>query len=291
MSYAKAERARVYYEEHGSGTPVVFVHEFSGDYRSWRDQTRYFARRYRCIVFNARGYPPSDVPRDGSAYSQQTAVEDIVAVMDATGVDRAHVVGLSMGAFATLHLGLTHPDRARSLVIASCGYGSDLGKVTSWQTGLEAVANRWRTEGPSAIAASQAADPYRVQLQNKDPHGWAEYIQQLGEHDPEGAALTLLHVQGGRPSIYTLGDRLEAMKVPALIIAGDEDDPCLEPSFFMKRHLPAAGLAVMPKTGHTANLEEPAAFNALLADFFSLVDGGRWAERDARSRGPHALGT
>jgi len=100
---------RLYVEEAGNGPPVVFVHEFAGDHRSWEPQVRALSRRYRCVVYAARGYPPSDVPQDEAAYSQARAVADIVAVLDGLEIERAHVVGLSMGGFATLHLGLRHP--------------------------------------------------------------------------------------------------------------------------------------------------------------------------------------
>src|ERR1700757_4743357 len=116
---------KLYYEEVGSGIPIIFVHEFAGDIRSYELQIRYFARRYRCIVYNARGYPPSDVPEDPARYSQERARDDIRAVLDGLGIAKAHVVGVSMGGFATLHSGLSYPDRALSLVVAGCGYGAE----------------------------------------------------------------------------------------------------------------------------------------------------------------------
>src|SRR5450432_463493 len=107
MPFANArDGARLYFEETGSGTPIVFVHEFAGDYRSWEPQVRHFSRRYRCITYNARGYPPSDVPADVERYSQASARDDILCVLDGLGINRAHVVGLSMGGFATLHFGM-----------------------------------------------------------------------------------------------------------------------------------------------------------------------------------------
>ena len=119
------DRFKLYYEETGSGTPVVFVHEFAGDYRSWEPQVRHFARRYRCITYNARGWPPSEVPSDVASYSQVRARDDITNLLDHLKIDKAHVVGLSMGGFATLHLGLSYPDRARSLLVSGVGYGAE----------------------------------------------------------------------------------------------------------------------------------------------------------------------
>src|SRR5215207_6184910 len=115
---------RLHYEEVGTGYPIVFVHEFAGDYRSYETQLRFFARRYRCIAFNARGYPPSDVPEDWRQYSQERARDDIRDVLAGLGIEKAHVVGISMGGFAVLHFGFTYPERASSLVVAGCGYGA-----------------------------------------------------------------------------------------------------------------------------------------------------------------------
>src|ERR1700676_1322120 len=138
---------KLYYEETGSGRPVVFVHEFAGDIRSYEPQVRYFARRYRCIVYNARGYPPSDVPEDGEKYAQDRARDDIRAVLDGLGINTAHVVGLSMGGFATLHFGLQYPARAISLVVAGCGYGAEPGKREQFQAEVEQTAQRIAGEG------------------------------------------------------------------------------------------------------------------------------------------------
>ena len=155
---------KLYYEETGKGIPVVFIHEFAGDYRSWEQQVRYFGRYYRCIAVNARGYPPSDVPKDGAKYSQERARDDIRAVLDALKIDKAHIVGLSMGGFATLHFGFTYPDRARSLVIAGCGYGAEPDKRAQFAAEAEASAKRFEeqtmakaAEGLCARADARAA--------------------------------------------------------------------------------------------------------------------------------------
>src|SRR4030095_14631521 len=131
---------KLYYEETGKGIPIVFIHEFAGDCRSWEQQVRYFGRYYRCITVNARGYPPSDVPTDGKMYSQDRARDDIRAVLDALKIDTAHVVGLSMGGFAALHFGFTYHKRARSLVIAGCGYGAEPDKKEKFRAEGETAA-------------------------------------------------------------------------------------------------------------------------------------------------------
>ncbi len=292
MPYARTDDGvKLYVEETGTGTPVVFVHEFAGDCRSWEPQIRYFSRRYRCITYNARGFPPSDVPDDPVAYSQDRARDDIRAVLDHFGIDQAHVVGLSMGGFATLHFGLAYPDRARSLLIAGAGYGAEPEKREQFRLESEAAAAGFERDGSEKFAASYAKGPSRVQFLNKDPRGWQEFATMLAEHSVKGSAATMRGVQKERPSLWDLEDRLAALTVPALIVTGDEDDACLVPAIYMKRTIPSAGLVVVPNTGHTVNLEEPDAFNRIVADFLAQVDAGRWPMRDPRAMSKSILGT
>ncbi len=284
MSQARTDDAvNLHYEEAGSGTPIVFVHEFGGSYRSWEPQMRYFSRRYRAIAFAARGYPPSDVPPDMEAYSQLRAAQDIAAVMDAVGIDRAHIVGLSMGGFATLHFGLESPERALSLVVAGAGYGAEKQHEEYFRSVSLEVARQFEIQGSESFAKTYALGASRVQFQNKDPRGWQEFAGMLGEHSAVGAANTMRGVQARRPSIYDLEERLKQMRVPTLVMVGDEDDHCLQPGIFLKKTLPASGLLVLPKTGHTLNLEEPDIFNRFVADFLAQVEAGQWPLRDPRA--------
>jgi pimeloyl-ACP methyl ester carboxylesterase len=278
-----ADGVKLYFEEAGSGTPIVFVHEFGGDHRSWEPQMRHFARRHRCITYAARGYPPSDVPSEVAAYSQRTAATDILAVMDGAGVDRAHVVGLSMGGFAVLHLGLIAPARALSLTVAGAGYGAEKQHEAYFRDVSLEVARQFEAQGSHQFAKTYALGASRVQFQNKDPRGWAEFAQQLGEHDAVGSANTMRGVQATRPSLYDLEASLAALAVPTLVIVGDEDDHCLQPGLFLKRTIPACGLLVLPKVGHTLNLEDPERFNSFLGEFIATVEAGRWLPRDPRA--------
>jgi pimeloyl-ACP methyl ester carboxylesterase len=284
------DRVRLYYEEAGSGTPIVFVHEFGGDHRSWEPQLRYFSRRYRCIAFNARGYPPSDVPEDVERYSQERARDDIRAVLDALGIDKAHIVGLSMGGFATLHFGITYGERAISITAAGAGYGSHPAQYRQFQADSKKNAEVIRREGMKHFVATYGHGPQRVQLEVKDPRGFADYVRQFEEHSPLGAANTLLGVQGRRPSFYDLTAAMARMRVPTLIMSGDEEEPCLEANLLMKRTIPSAALAILPGSGHAINLEEPALFNRLLESFFHQVEAGRWRPRDPRSTVPSIYG-
>jgi pimeloyl-ACP methyl ester carboxylesterase len=281
---------KLFYEEVGVGIPIVFVHEFAGDHRSWESQMRHFGRRYRCIAYNARGYPPSDVPLDVERYSQDRARDDICAVLDALSIETAHIVGLSMGGFAALHFGFTYPQRARSLVVGGCGYGAAADKRTQFVEETEAAARRFEEAGMAKSAESYALAPSRVQLQNKDPRGWREFTDQLAKHSGRGAALTMRGVQKRRPSLFDLVDQMKTITAPTLVMTGDEDWPCLEPAMLLKRTIASAALVVMPNTGHTLNLEEPGAFNSCLDQFFQTVDAGRWPQRDPRAMSGGILG-
>ena len=274
---------KLHYEEAGAGTPIVFVHEFAGDHRSWEPQVRYFSRRYRCVAYNARGYPPSEVPQDPERYSQERACDDIRSVLDGLGLKQAHIVGLSMGANATLHFGLKHTARALSLTFAGGGYGSHPATHARFAQESRANAETIRVKGLDHFVSTYGIGAARIQYQNKDPRGFDEYLRQFREHSAAGSMNTLLGVQSRRPSFYTMTEKLARLEVPLLVMTGDEDEPSIEASVMIKRCAPGAALAVLPRSGHGINLEEPALFNQLLEQFLAQVDAGRWPKRDARA--------
>jgi pimeloyl-ACP methyl ester carboxylesterase len=261
----------LYYEITGEGTPIVFVHEFAGDYRSWELQLRFFSHRYRVVTYNARGYPPSSVPEDPSSYSQDFAVSDLAGIIDALGLAPCHVIGLSMGAYAALHLGLRYPKLVRSIVVAGCGYGSDPEERKSFQLDSQKIANLIETEGMEEFVKTYSDGPTRIQLRKKNPCGYAEFKRNLLTRSPRGLTNTLRGIQAERPSVYDL-DGLEKMKVPTLILTGDKDWPCLNPNLFLKKKIQTAAMSILPNSGHTLNLEEPELFNRLVQDFLIQVD-------------------
>lgn len=283
MPYAMSNGVRLYYEEVGKGTPIVFVHEFADDLHSWEPQLRCFSRRYRCIAYNARGYPPSDVPKPVSKYSQAIATDDIANVMRHLKIRKAHVIGCSMGGFATVHFGLRYPRMALSLTAIGVGYGSDPDKQAQFARDTEIMARRFEELGtPEAIKPYQIG-PARVQFQNKDPRGFAHFCAEFARHSALGSANTLRGIQARRPTVYSLERGLAKLKVPLHMVTGDEDNNCLEPGVFIKRVCPSAWLTVVPGTGHAVNLEEPDLFNRLTAEFLAQVDAGRFRLRDPRS--------
>jgi pimeloyl-ACP methyl ester carboxylesterase len=133
------------------------------------------------------------------------------------------------------------------------------------------------------VATRYAVGPARVQFQNKNPRGWAEFAAALGEHSALGAALTMRGVQAARPSLYRLREELAQVRTPVLLVAGDEDEGCLEAALMLKRTMGSSGLALLPRTGHTANLEEPDVFNWVVDRFLAAVGRGAWRPRDPRS--------
>ncbi|MBI3705285.1 MAG: alpha/beta fold hydrolase [Rhizobiales bacterium] len=267
MPYAIApDNVRLYYEEVGQGAPLLFVHEFAGDHRSWEPQLREFGKRYRCIAYAARGYTPSDVPADQNAYSYKHVMRDCVAVLDHLKIERAHIVGLSMGGYTTLQVALNHPGRVRSMVLAGTGSGGERWYIDAFHQHSRELAQQFEREGSA--------------------RGFAEFSRMLSEHDAQGSAHTARGFQGARPSLYDFEDGIRKLTTPALIVVGDEDDRCIEPSLFLKDALPASGLAMLPKTGHVVNLEEPDLFNRVVGDFLTRVDAGRWPPRDKRSVSP-----
>jgi pimeloyl-ACP methyl ester carboxylesterase len=270
----------LYYEEAGSGAALIFLHEFAGDYRSWEPQMRYFARRYRCITLSYRGYPPSDVPDDPDAYSQDILLDDVVGLMDALDIGKAHICGLSIGANTAVFLGMRNPERCLSLVVAGGGHGSVKEGVDreEFEHDFTSRAERLLTEGMEPVARMQAEKPSRLPMKMKDPRGWAEFRDWLIAHDPRGSAHMALGVPLKRPNYYDIEQELGQMDVPTLIIVGDQDGNCLEGSLFLKHALPRAGLFVFPMSGHLLPVEEPDLFNRAVADFLTLAEAGKWAK-------------
>jgi len=287
MPYAVSnDHVRLYFEETGSGTPIIFLHEFAADHTNWEPQMRYFARGHRCIAYSARGYAPSDVPASPAAYTYRHFYADALAVLDHLGIAKAHLVGLSMGSYSSLQIALTAPDRALSMTLAGVGSGSDLNNLDAFRRQCQATAEQFATIGSAEVAKVTREAPGRIPFLVKDPRGHADFYGALARHDSRGSANTMRGFQGGRPSIYTLTEAIRKVATPALIICGDEDDSCVEPSLFLKKHLPAAGLTFFPKSGHVLNLEEPALFNDMVERFIALVEAGRWPVRDPRSLAP-----
>jgi pimeloyl-ACP methyl ester carboxylesterase len=275
---ATSDGVNLHVHSTGRGAPLVFAHEFSGDARSWNSQVGFFSRLYRCTVYCARGYPPSAVPPTIDAYGQDRAADDLAEVVRSVAGGPAHIVGLSMGGFAALHLGLRHAHLARSLVVAGVGYGSKPDQQPQYGIDTRRQAEHAQSIGMAAFARELSESGYAQCLRAKDELGWRLFAQQLAEHSVHGMAMTLRGILATRPSLWHIAEQLRALHLPTLLVVGDEDAPCLEPNLFLKRTLPNAALCVLPRVGHLLNLEEPAMFNEVVLNFLTAVEHGRWDE-------------
>jgi pimeloyl-ACP methyl ester carboxylesterase len=276
MPYIDAAGVKLHFEETGDGYPIIFVDELGADLREWEAQVRYFSRAYRCITYNARGYPPSEVPEDAALYGWEYSVEDIAAVMRGLGVERAHVVGLSMGGYAALQFGLRYPGKVSAIVAAAAGSGSLPSQRHAWLREASFLASAFIERGMETMARKMAHSPTRIQLKYKDPKSWQNFTEHLRQHSAQGMANTMARYQSLRPSLYDFRSQFSRMEIPVLLAVGDEDVPCLETNLMLKSKLPAAGLWICPNTGHAINLEEPAAFDAHVENFLSAVERGSW---------------
>jgi pimeloyl-ACP methyl ester carboxylesterase len=277
MPTAKINGVNIYYEVTGDGFPLVLSHEFGGTYQSWEPQVRFFSRRYQVITYNHRGFPPSDVPKKASDYSQDILVEDLYQLLRHLGIKEAYVGGCSLGGNIALNFGIAHPEMTRALIIVAAGAGTT-GRDT-FVPKLEGLAQQVETAGWKVMAERYAHEPNRIQLQRKDPRGWQEFIDELAAHSDEGSAHLIREVIIKRPPVSELEAKLKKLKIPALIMIGDEDAMCIDPALIMKKHMPGAGLLVLPQSGHVINLEEPAIFNQALLDFLTAVESGKWVVR------------
>lgn len=268
----------LHYRDIGDGPAVLFLHEFGGDHRSWEAQVGYFSQNYRCIVASARGYPPSAIPEDVAAYGQDLATADAVALLDHLKIEKAYVIGLSMGAYTGLMLALQHRRRLLALVAASGGAGSFPQTREAFIADASALAEAMIADG-RVPAEAFANGPTRIQLKRKDIRRWREFRDHLAEHPALGSGNTLSRVQAARPSLYEFEAELAQIDVPVLLMVGDEDDPCLDTNLYLKRTMPTAGLAVVPKSGHLLNLEDPVGFNAAVSEFFDDIERGAWPPR------------
>ena len=274
MPTVSANGVDLYWEQTGSGVPLVWVHEYGGDLRSWEPQVRYFSRRYRVITYNHRGYPPSSVPSVASDYSQQHLVEDLRQLLEHLGVGPVHLGGCSMGANVARDFAIANGEMTQSLILVGAGAGS-VNREQFLKT-QAATAAALEHEGIATRVGTFESVPTRASFKKKDPRGFAEFLAQAGEHDAQACAHLAREVMAKRKTVFDLECELSGLHIPTLIVVGDRDEPCIEPSLVMRSWIRNSGLVVFPACGHTPNLEEPALFNHYVSEFLSAVEQGRW---------------
>jgi len=269
MPRVQANGIGIYYEEAGQGRPLVWSHGFACGAKMWEPQVARFSDRYRVITYDVRGHGASDAPESSEAYSQPHSVEDLAGLLDHLGVARACVGGLSMGGNIALNFGLAYPDRVDGLIIADTGAGSD--DPDGWRAKTAAWADLLEARGLEAAADVMLADPLFARYAAQGPEAARQTRTLLMSHRSHGLAQTHRGVLPRRPSIYALEDRLKALDVPALVIVGEHDEPCVKVSHYLTDTLPRAELVVIKGVGHLTNLEDPATFNAAVERFLAQL--------------------
>jgi len=275
MAVALVNGVNLYYEVTGKGFPLIWSHEFAGDFKSWNPQVKFFSRRYQVITYNHRGFPPSDVPEEETAYSQELLVEDLHQLLRYLGIQQAFVGGLSMGANVAVNFGIAHPEMTKALIVAGAGAGTT--ERENFESHLADLVRQLEIGGWVAATDQYGRGASRIQLLRKDQKSWQEYYEELASHSSIGSILSIKGVILKRPTLFELKPKLQQLNVPTLIVVGDEDGFCIEPSLFMKRNIPRSGLVVFAQTGHVINLEELELFNRVVLDFLTSVEAGSWA--------------
>jgi pimeloyl-ACP methyl ester carboxylesterase len=273
-----SDQINLFYDDLGEGSPLLFLHEFGGDTRSWKQQVAHFSSTHRCLALACRGYPPSDVPMHAQDYGWQKNIDDAIALLDHLCIPSTKVIGLSMGAYTGLQMCMQYPDRVQSLVAASGGSGAFP------ETRNEFIKSSLKIADEACFLPHMPADALaygsaRIQLREKHRAAWDEFYDNLSQHPGIGSGMTQRMVQAARPSLYDFESQLAAIDKPVLLMVGDEDDACLDTNLWLKRVMPLSGLSVWPKSGHLLNLEEPERFYAECDAFFSAIASAKWPNR------------
>jgi pimeloyl-ACP methyl ester carboxylesterase len=265
MPFAAVNGIRLYFEEHGAGAPLAWVHGFSCGIRSWDPQVQGFSAARRVIAYDLRGFGITDAPETPAAYSQDISVADLAGLLDHLRIERAAIGGLSMGGNIALNYALAHPERVSALIIADTGAGSD--DTADWVAGALRYADAAERGGVEAFADLACANPLFARYIEQGPDR-ARFIRScLMTHRARGIVHTAREVLAKRPTIYSLEAKLKALRVPTLLIVGEHDVPCVKVHEFMARTIPGAQSVVLAGVGHLSNLEAPDPFNAHVRAF------------------------
>jgi pimeloyl-ACP methyl ester carboxylesterase len=273
MPYARTDdRVRIYYEEHGSGTPLVLAYGIGGNTDMWDTNTPALAARHRVVLWEPRGHARSDSPADPARYSFQRWALDLRDLLDHLGIRRAHVGGLSLGAGIATRFALRHPGRVRSLVVTNSSSASGL------PLSVENLVMRARsveislTQGMDAMAEyAMATNPNLVARLALDPGAKAEFYAEYRRLTPVGyanscrALIAMDHITADLPRLA---------RHPVLLLGGDRD-PSLGPMRVMHRKIRGSKLVVLSPVSHFANRDQPAAWNRAVLDFLARCDGRR----------------
>jgi 3-oxoadipate enol-lactonase len=268
MNIIAADGTRLFVEEHGQGVPIIFAHEFGGDYRSWKAQIDAFSGRYRCITYSARGFRPSDIPLDAAAYGQDKSTEDIIAVADRLGLEKFHLAGLSMGSFSSLMVAARYGHRLLSLTLIGCSSGpcSPQERI-EYRQYIESELELLKDGREAAAVSWFVQDPAYRRMPEKRPERWQIYCDNLHGQSVQGAINTLgtLHLE--RPCVRDFRDAIGALDIPVLLVYGAEDHKYVRPNnLYLSSIVRNCKMFEFPETGHLVNIEEAERFNEILQD-------------------------
>ena len=269
MPTALINGIKLYLEETGSGPPLVWVHGFSCGIRSWDPQVRALCASHRVITYDVRGFGITDAPEEAAAYSQAISVSDLAGLLDQLRIERAALGGLSMGGNIALNFALEHPGRVSALIIADTGAGSD--QTADWVAGAHRYADAAERGGVEAFADLACANPLFASYIQQGPDRERFIRSCLMTHRARGIMHTAREVLAKRPTIYSLEQKLREMRIPTLLIVGENDAPCVKVHEFMARTIPGARSVVLSGVGHLSNLEAPEAFNSHVQRFLEEV--------------------
>ena len=252
MPKLNRDGVNIHYEVHGEGPPLLLTHGYSATAQMWRPQVEPFSKQFKLITWDMRGHGQSDYPDDQGAYSEAATVADMAAILDAVGARRAIIGGLSLGGYMSLAFHLKHPDRTRALLIIDTGPGYKKDEAREgWNANARASAERYHKDGLARLAAG------------------SEEMRTASHRSADGlvrAARGMLTQRDSRV-INSLPD----IAVPSLVVVGANDTPFLAASDYMAGKIPGAQKAVIPDAGHSANLDQPAAFNTAVLDFLATL--------------------
>jgi len=252
MPKLNRDGVELYYEVHGEGPVILLTHGYSSSADMWRGQIDALTKTHKLVIWDMRGHGRSGYPDDQAAYSEAATVADMAALLDAVGADKAVIGGLSLGGYMSLAFNRVHPERVSSLLIVDTGPGYRTDEAREgWNQNALRTAERWEKDGLTRLAASGAEV-------RQSPHRNAEGLAK--------AARGMLTQRNG-----DVLNSLPAIAVPALVVVGADDTPFLVASDYMAAKIPGAQKVVIPGAGHSANIDQPAAFNAAVTGFLAGI--------------------
>jgi pimeloyl-ACP methyl ester carboxylesterase len=249
----------------GAGPPVVLLHGLGCGRRMWFHQVRALRSRFRVIAYDQRGHGETDAPAAAADYSAGHLARDLVGVLNALAIERAAIVGFSLGGGPALALAANKPERVSRLVLADVGAGADD------PVKIEAMARRWVTLIGQGAIDELVCEMLRSELFKVYARRSArrrEHMASLIRATPiDGLRFTLSEVLAKRKSLFRLTGVLKSVRVPTLVLVGEHDYVCSKASRLMAQAIPGAARKIIPESGHMSPLEQPAAFTAALTDF------------------------